>query len=177
MRNMCANRVARGHGSTFSRGKGHESAMTASSGFKRSCDYNKKATKRPSVSNLCACLTGDHKLRAAREEVFGVVCITYTFTTIPTIAPNRKSVATAGAAAIPAATTATTATDAVMAAALTRAEPTRQSQLTVHPCPACSGYCPTYSGYCPACFGYCSACPGYWTACCSSYCPLYSGHG
>ena len=38
MRNMYANCVARGEGSTFSREKRRESAMTASSGFKGSCD-------------------------------------------------------------------------------------------------------------------------------------------
>ena len=39
MRHMYANRVTRGGSSKFSRGKGRESTMTASSGFKRSCGY------------------------------------------------------------------------------------------------------------------------------------------
>ena len=39
---MYANHVARGDGSTFSREKGRESAMTVSSGFKGSCDYCSK---------------------------------------------------------------------------------------------------------------------------------------
>ena len=38
MRNMYANRGGRGDGSTFSRKKGCQSAMMASSGFKGSCD-------------------------------------------------------------------------------------------------------------------------------------------
>ena len=38
MRNKYANSVARGDGSTFSREKGCQSAMMASSGFKGSCD-------------------------------------------------------------------------------------------------------------------------------------------
>ena len=38
MRNRYANCVARGVGSTFSCGKRHQSAMTASSGFKGSYD-------------------------------------------------------------------------------------------------------------------------------------------
>ena len=42
MRNMYANRVTRSDGSTFSRLKGHQSAMTASSGFKGSRDYYRK---------------------------------------------------------------------------------------------------------------------------------------
>ena len=42
MRNMYANRVARGDGSTFSRKKGRQSAMTASLGLKGSCDYCSK---------------------------------------------------------------------------------------------------------------------------------------
>ena len=47
MRNMYANRVTRGGGSTFLHGKGRESAMTASLGFKRSCDYcNKSGHKK-----------------------------------------------------------------------------------------------------------------------------------
>ena len=39
MRNMYANRVARGDSSTFLREKGRQSAMTASSWFKGSCNY------------------------------------------------------------------------------------------------------------------------------------------
>ena len=35
MRDIYANRIARGDGSTFSRGKGRQSAMTTSSGFKK----------------------------------------------------------------------------------------------------------------------------------------------
>ena len=42
MRNMYANRVARGDGLTFSLEKGRESAITVSSGFKGSCDYCSK---------------------------------------------------------------------------------------------------------------------------------------
>ncbi|CAM9942141.1 unnamed protein product, partial [Ascophyllum nodosum] len=42
MRNMYANRVARGDGSTFSREKERQSAMTAALGFKGSCDYCSK---------------------------------------------------------------------------------------------------------------------------------------
>ena len=39
VRNMYANRVARGGGSTFSRGKERKSDMAAALGFKRSCNY------------------------------------------------------------------------------------------------------------------------------------------
>ena len=46
MRNMYANRITRGDGSTFSREKGRESAMTASSGFKGSCDYCSKPGRK-----------------------------------------------------------------------------------------------------------------------------------
>ena len=42
MRNMYASYVAHGDGSTFWREKRCQSAMTASSGFKRSCDYCSK---------------------------------------------------------------------------------------------------------------------------------------
>ena len=42
MRNLYPNRVARGDGSTFSREKGRQSAMTVSSGFTGSCNYCKK---------------------------------------------------------------------------------------------------------------------------------------
>ena len=46
-----------------------------------------------------------------------------------------------------------TATDAVTMAALTRDEPTRQSQPVIRqqspPCPVGSGYCPACSGYFP----------------------------
>ena len=40
MRNMYANHLARGGGSTFLRGKGRKSAMTASPSFKGGCDYS-----------------------------------------------------------------------------------------------------------------------------------------
>ena len=43
MRITYVNHVTQGDGSTFSRGKGRESAMAASSGFKRSCGYCNKA--------------------------------------------------------------------------------------------------------------------------------------
>ena len=42
MFNMYTNRVARGGGSIFSRGKGRESAMTVLSGFKRGYDHCNK---------------------------------------------------------------------------------------------------------------------------------------
>ena len=61
MRNMYANRVARGGGSTLSRREGRESTMTAFLGFKGSRNYcNKLGHKKPSASNLCESLAEDH---------------------------------------------------------------------------------------------------------------------
>ena len=66
MYSMYANRDARGSDSTFSRGKGNESAMTASSGLRGSVTNTIiLATKSSSASNFCASLAGDHYLRAA----------------------------------------------------------------------------------------------------------------
>ena len=51
MRNMYANRVARGEGSTFLREKGRQSAMTASLGLRGAViTAASLATNRPSVS-------------------------------------------------------------------------------------------------------------------------------
>ena len=86
-------------------------------------------TNRPSFSNVCASVTGDHYLRAVREETVGVVCITPIFTITVTNGPSSNSASTE-AATIVVTTTAATETDAITATALTRAEPTRQSQPT-----------------------------------------------
>ena len=135
--------------------------------------------KRPSISNLCVSLSGDHYLRAARQEAVGDVYITRTLTITSTAAPNSNSVATAGAVATPVATTiVATATDTVTKVALPRAEPRRQSQPTVffayshRPCPGCSGYCLGRLCYCSGpsacCFvssHYCSACSNHFLGC------------
>ena len=137
--------------------------MTASSGFKKYCDYcNTPDHKKPIVSNFCVSLVGGHRLRAVREETFGAVCITRTFTTTITTAPNNNSVATAGEATTPTATTVAIATNAVTAVVLIRA--TRQPQPTVRfrllspPLPRLS--------YCPGCSSYVSSFPGYFLGCC-----------
>ena len=129
MRNMYANRVARGGSSTFSREKGHQSAVTASSGFREAViTAVNLATNRPSVSNFYASLAGDQYLRSVREKSVCAVCITPIFTTTSTAAPSSNSVAMVTAVATTVAiTTVATPTDAVTATALTRAEPTRQS--------------------------------------------------
>ena len=87
------------------------------------------ATNRPSVSNFCASLAGDHYLRAVLEEAVGAVCTTTIFTTTLTAAPSSNNVATATTVA----TTAATETDDVTATALTRAEPTWKLQPTARP--------------------------------------------
>ena len=141
MRDMYASRVECDDSSTFSCRKGHESVITASSGFKGSCDYcNKPGHKQAQcVSNFCASLAGDLYLHAAQEESFGVVCITHTFTTTPTAMPSSNGVATA--------------INTVTAVALARAEPTRQSYPTVRlrPFVGCPGFCSVYSRCCSAC--------------------------
>ena len=138
--------------------------MTVSSGFKKYCDYcNKPNHKKSIVSNFCVSLVGDHRHQAVREEKFGAVCITRTFTTTITTAPNNNSVATAGEATTPTATTTVViATNAVTAVVLIGA--TRQPQPTVRfrllspPLPRLS--------YCPGCSIYVSTCPCYFLGCC-----------
>ena len=63
MRNMYANRVARGDGTTFSRGKERRSAITTYLGFKESCDYcHKPGHKKIKSFNFCASLAGENYL-------------------------------------------------------------------------------------------------------------------
>ena len=58
MRSMYANGVARGDGSTFSREKGRQSAMMASSGLKKSCDYCSKPGLKQAQCFILLCEPG-----------------------------------------------------------------------------------------------------------------------
>ena len=63
MHNMYANDVARGGGSTVSRGKGRKSAIPVSPGLmKRGGFCSKPGHKRPSASNFCVSLSECHYL-------------------------------------------------------------------------------------------------------------------
>ena len=58
MRSMYANGVARGDGSTFPREKGCQSAMMASSGLKKSCDYCSKPGLKQAQYFILFCESG-----------------------------------------------------------------------------------------------------------------------
>ena len=99
MCNMYTNHVVRGDDSTFSHGKGRESAMTVSSGFRKICHYckNPAPNKAQCFKFLRESGTGDHYFLVARQEGVSAVCITFTFPITLTAALNINSVATAGA--------------------------------------------------------------------------------
>ena len=170
MRNMYANRVACGDCSTFSREKGRESAMTASSGFKGSCDYCTKPGHKQAQCFTFFCESGGGPLPSSGAgEAVGVVCITPIFTTTLTATLSSNTVATATAVATqPWQPQQRQRQQTPSRRRLGHGPSQHDSRCQRHvfaysnrPCPDFSDcYCPIYSGCCPAC---------------SIYFPTYSG--
>ena len=97
MRNMYANRVTRGDDWMFPRGKGRNSAMTASSGMKESCNFcNKSGLKKVQCSKFLRESSGEPLPSTGVGRSSWCSCITRTLTTTTTAAPSSTSVAMTG---------------------------------------------------------------------------------